>query len=101
MRAGQEGGARRGAFFLGVNEVVSKVSRGRVASYGQLAAPAGMPHAARTVGWALHCLPAQSGVPWHRVADAQGGIRLNRAYGTAALQRALLAEEGVVFDSMG
>ncbi|MDZ7392239.1 MAG: MGMT family protein [candidate division KSB1 bacterium] len=50
MRAGQEGGARRGAFFLGVNEVVSKVPRGRVASYGQLAAPAGMPHAAR-FGW--------------------------------------------------
>ena len=46
--------------------------KGRVASYGQVAAVAGLANAARQVGYALHALPAGSTVPWHRVAERPG-----------------------------
>lgn len=74
--------------------VVSQVPRGRVATYGQIARMVGLPRGARTVGWALHSLPAGSEVPWHRVVSAPGRIQRKRPE-AAALQRALLEEEGV------
>jgi len=64
-----------------------------VATYGQIAAAAGNPRAARQVAWVLHHADAE--VPWHRVLNAHGGISLPAGAGLER-QRALLQDEGVV-----
>ena len=79
--------------------VVRRIPPGQVATYGQIARLLGMAHAARTVGWALRALPEGSDVPWQRVINARGTISLD-PYG-AAIQRALLESEGVLFDEHG
>lgn len=82
--------------------VVREVPAGRVATYGQVAALAGLPRHARLAGYALHGLPEGSDVPWHRVINAQGRVSARSEPGPAAgLQRHLLEEEGVVFDLAG
>jgi len=81
--------------------VVRKVPRGRVASYGQIAELAGLDGHARQVGYALHALPADSGVPWHRVVNAKGEISPRSAGDSHELQRMLLEAEGVEFDERG
>ena len=82
-------------------EQVRKVPRGRVASYGQIAELAGLEGHARQVGYALHALPADSGVPWHRVVNAKGEISPRSAGDSHELQRMLLEAEGVKFDAKG
>ncbi|MBY0401228.1 MGMT family protein [Myxococcota bacterium] len=85
-----------------VHRVVPRIPAGRVASYGQVAQIAGMPRAARQVGYALHALEAESSVPWHRVVNAAG--RISARGGLAPielLQRARLEAEGVQFDGSG
>lgn len=81
---------------------VRRIPEGRVATYGQIAALAGIPRQARQVGYALAALKADDGnVPWHRVINAKGGISLRSAPGYDDLQRVLLRGEGVVFDAHG
>lgn len=80
-----------------IYRVVGRIPAGRVASYGVVARLAGRPGAARTVGWALSALPADSDVPWWRVINAAGGISLADHRHGAVLQRALLLREGVRF----
>jgi methylated-DNA-protein-cysteine methyltransferase-like protein len=76
--------------------VVRRVPRGRVATYGQVAALAGLPRHARLVGYALNVLPPDSGVPWHRIVNAKGRISLRSdALDHEALQEHLLRREGV------
>ena len=62
-----------------IYNVVKRIPRGRVASYGQIAELAGIPRHARQVGYALHHLSDDSGVPWQRVLNAAGEIA-KRAY---------------------
>jgi methylated-DNA-protein-cysteine methyltransferase-like protein len=80
---------------------IRKIPRGRVASYGQIAELAGLEGHARQVGYALHALPANSRVPWHRVVNAKGEISPRSAGDSHELQRMLLEEEGVEFDGRG
>jgi methylated-DNA-protein-cysteine methyltransferase-like protein len=75
--------------------VVQAIPEGRVATYGQVAALAGSPRAARIVGGILR--HAADEIPWHRVVNAQGGISTYRI-GAGDLQVALLASEGVEVD---
>jgi len=91
------------SFFDRVYAVVRQIPRGKVASYGQIAALLGHPGAARTVGWALNALRGSDidNVPWQRVINSYGRISISRADLGAELQRALLEEEGVEFDSRG
>jgi len=85
-----------------VYAVVRRIPEGRVATYGQVAALAGLPRQARQVGYALAALADGSDVPWQRVVNALGEVS-RRAGGTAweHIQRALLESEGVVFDAAG
>jgi len=78
-----------------IYEVVARIPRGRVATYGQVAALAGMRGHARQVGYALHALPAESAVPWHRVINARGEISRRSVSGPEEVQRARLEAEGV------
>ena len=78
--------------------VVSRIPKGRVASYGQVALLAGLPRQARLVGYAMHALPAGSDVPWHRVVNAAGKISIRSdGLGHDELQAQLLRREGVRF----
>lgn len=88
--------------YPGIYEVVNRIPAGRVLTYGDVAALAGMPGAARLVGYALHALPEHTTVPWHRVINARGGISVGRAVpGGELVQRFRLEEEGVEFDANG
>ena len=84
-----------------VYRVVRRIPAGRVATYGQVAALAGMPGAARQVGWALSALDEDDDVPWHRVINAQGEISLRGTREMVDLQRSLLEAEGVEFGKRG
>jgi methylated-DNA-protein-cysteine methyltransferase-like protein len=85
-----------------VYRVVRRIPRGRVATYGQVAALAGLATGARMVGYALHALPAHTAVPWHRVVNAVGALSLGRASPPAGIeQRIRLQREGVEFDARG
>ena len=76
---------------------VERIPRGKVASYGQVAAMAGLPGRARLVGKLLSRVPPGFEIPWHRVVNAQGKISLP---GRAGLdQRRLLEAEGVEFSA--
>lgn len=81
---------------------VRRIPRGKVATYGQIAALAGLPHAPRVPGYALHALPPGSPVPWHRVVAAGGKLSLGRlSLDGATTQRLRLEHEGVAFDGRG
>jgi methylated-DNA-protein-cysteine methyltransferase related protein len=84
-----------------VYDVVRSVPRGRVVSYGGVAALMGQPRAARGVGQALCALPDDADVPWWRVVNRNGEISITCQDHGAALQRALLEAEGVRFDDRG
>jgi methylated-DNA-protein-cysteine methyltransferase related protein len=78
--------------------VVSRIPRGRVATYGQVARLAGLPGQARLVGYALSAVGAHSGIPWHRVVNAQGRISIRRDGSPGGtVQRLRLKREGVRF----
>jgi methylated-DNA-protein-cysteine methyltransferase-like protein len=81
--------------------VVARIPRGRVATYGQVAALAGLGGGARQVGYALAALPDDAEVPWQRVVNARGEVSARRDFDGAPRQRALLEREGVVFDAGG
>lgn len=74
---------------------IRDIPEGAVASYGQIAALAGLPRGARQVGRALRELPDGHEVPWHRVLRASGGIAF--AAGSSGRRRQVerLAAEGV------
>jgi methylated-DNA-protein-cysteine methyltransferase related protein len=84
-----------------VYSLVCRVPRGRVVSYGGVAALLGHPRAARGVGQALHALPDGADVPWWRVVNRHGEISIRGIPHGARLQRTLLESEGVRFDSAG
>jgi methylated-DNA-protein-cysteine methyltransferase-like protein len=81
------------AFHRAVFRLVGQIPRGRVATYGQIAAILGWPRAARAVGYAMRHCP--EGVPWHRVVNASGGISLRANVSGMLTQRLLLEQEGV------
>jgi len=78
-------------------KAVAEIPYGQVASYGGIARRAGLPRRARLVGHALKVAPADLGLPWHRVINAQGRISLPAGSKAHRMQRRLLEEEGVVF----
>ena len=79
-----------------VLNIVAQIPRGRVTSYGIIAAWAGWPSHSRMVGRVLRYSPGAERLPCHRVVNKVG----RTAPGWAA-QRTLLEAEGVVFKSNG
>lgn len=87
--------------FEKIYEVVKRIPKGRVATYGQVAQLAGFPGRARMVGYAMAALPHGTKVPWHRVVNAQGGISPRALEPGMALQRILLSREGILTKESG
>lgn len=73
------------------------IPRGRVTTYGQLAAAAGFPRAARLAGFALKNAPPKMTLPWHRVLNAAGKISFPPRSKAWREQKKRLAAEGVAF----
>ncbi len=84
--------------FNEVYQAVKKIPKGKVATYGQIAAMCGHPRAARQVGWALHVNPQPSVIPCHRVVNRFGQLAPAFAFGGKEIQKALLESEGVIVD---
>ncbi len=79
-----------------VKMIIKKIPKGKIASYGQIAALAGSPRAARQVVRILHSSSRKDKLPWHRVINSKGGISLKPGNGYE-LQKSLLEDEGVKF----
>lgn len=86
-------------FARAVYALVKEIPRGKVATYGQVAAILGHPRAARAVGTALSHLPRPLArlVPWQRVINAGGRISIRGDVLRPDLQRQLLELEGIAF----
>jgi methylated-DNA-protein-cysteine methyltransferase-like protein len=69
---------------------VAKIPRGKVMSYGQLAALAGAPWAAWEVGQIAHQGPIE--LPWQRVVNKSGGLARGYPGGLSGHKSALEAE---------
>ena len=86
--------------FKRVYDLVRRIPKGRVMTYGQLAVLVESRLSPRAVGWAMHGCPP--GVPWQRVVNASGGTSTDRLPDMPpGLQRALLTAEGVAFRPNG
>ena len=82
-----------------VYEIVRRIPRGRVMTYGQIAELLGEGYTPRTVGFAMH--GAHDATLWHRVINAQGAISTGRVVLPHDKQQRLLETEGVRFDKTG
>ena len=88
-------------FFIRVYEVVGKIPRGKVATYGQIAALLDEGNNARVVGWAMKAAPEALKLPCHRVVNKQGMLSPSQVFGDKEFQRAMLEAEGVTFMENG
>jgi methylated-DNA-protein-cysteine methyltransferase-like protein len=92
----------RSTWFERILAVVRKIPRGRVMTYGQVAAVAGLPRGARVVGYALR--GCKGAVPWQRVVGLRrkglAHVTIKDPIG-AAVQRQTLEKEGVRFGRDG
>ena len=100
-RSEEDGEDRRSRNYLRIYEVVRRVPEGKVATYGQVAALAGLPGHARQVGYALHASRPEDDLPWQRIINAKGEISARSEPGYEGLQRAMLEAEGIVLNSAG
>lgn len=82
-----------------VIEAVKKIPKGRLVSYGQVAAYCGSPRAARQVGWMLHSLDGNNQLPWWRVINNLGHISIKgNIMSTPLAQKNYLEAEGILVD---
>lgn len=87
----------KSAFEL-IYDVVKQIPRGKVATYGQVAALAGNRRWSRVVGYALHANPDPEHIPCHRVVNRLGEVSRAFAFGGENRQITLLENEGVRLD---
>ncbi len=82
-----------------VIQVIQSIPRGKVVSYGQVAAYIGTPRSARQVGWILRSLEEGVNIPWWRVINKTGYLSIEgNLHNDKELQRKLLQQEGVAVD---
>lgn len=78
-----------------VYNAVKLIPKGKVTTYGDLAAYLGNPKLARAVGNILHVNPYEGIVPCHRVVNAQGRLAQNFGFGGIKGQQQRLEQEGI------
>lgn len=84
-----------------IYQTVSRIPRGKVASYGQVARLAGNPRWSRVVGYALHRNPDPERIPCYRVVTKDGRPSSAFAFGGYNEQVSLLMKDGITFDEKG
>ncbi|MEC0090564.1 MGMT family protein [Paenibacillus macquariensis] len=77
-----------------VIDIIQAIPKGKVMTYGQIAASAGSPRGARQVVRILHTMSDKYDLPWHRVINAKGEIAITEDE-SRFLQKVLLEEEGI------
>ena len=89
--------AKAYSFFTDVYEVVRQVPKGRVTSYGAVAAYLGTKLSARMVGWAMNAAhSAKPKVPAQRVVNRNGMLTGKHHFATPTLMEELLKKEGIL-----
>jgi len=73
------------------------IPKGKVATYGQIAAYLGNKNMSRVVGNILHKNPDPASIPCHRVVNSKGRVASRFAFGGGEAQRKLLEQEGIIF----
>jgi len=101
MTAREHDGPGTAGFYQRVYDLVARVPRGRVTTYGDIALALGWPRHARLVGYALSTCPDDAGIPAHRVVNHKGEATRVWDGGHPEVQRALLRAEGVTFTREG
>lgn len=90
--------------FAAIKQVIRRIPKGRVATYGQVAELAGIPGGARIAAAALKTSTPSDQLPWQRVIGKagphRGRIAIHDPVG-AAIQRELLSDEGVTVGDSG
>lgn len=88
-------GKRDETFFELVFEVARQIPRGRVTSYGAIAACLGAKKSARMVGWAMNMAHiAKPKVPAHRVVNRNGMLSGKHHFNPPSRMQELLEKEG-------
>lgn len=82
-----------------IYEVVKRIPRGRVATYGQIAAMVDNPRLSRVVGYALHVNPDPEHIPCFRVVNREGRVSKAFAFGGENMQIRLLEDEGIELEN--
>jgi len=83
------------SFFEQVYDVARQIPRGRVTSYGAIAAYLGTKMSARMVGWAMNGAHHQKGIPAHRVVNRNGMLSGKMHFATPTLMEELLRKEKI------
>lgn len=87
---------RKQDFFTDVFDVVRQIPKGRVTSYGAIAAYLGAKSSARMVGWAMNNAHAVTPkVPAHRVVNRNGMLTGKAHFSTPTKMEELLKKEGI------
>src|SRR5688572_8799895 len=90
-------GKKEESFFDLVYDIVRQVPKGRVTTYGAIAACLGTKLSARMVGWAMngaHSLTEK--VPAHRVVNRNGMLSGKHHFATPTTMERLLKKEGII-----
>lgn len=83
-----------------VYDIVRRIPRGRVMTYGQIATMLGEGYTPRTVGYVMHA-SEDVDVPWQRVINSQGACSTGRIILPTDMQQRMLEAEGIKFDARG
>lgn len=82
-----------------IYEAIKQIPRGKVATYGQIAALAGEPKMARAVGNALHKNTDPEHIPCYRVVNSKGELAAEFVFGGAGKQADMLEADGIVLEN--
>lgn len=82
-------------FFQSVFQVVKLIPKGRVTSYGAIAAYLGTKKSSRTVGYAMNASHAIPDIPAHRVVNRNGMLTGKMHFDTPYRMQELLELEGI------
>jgi methylated-DNA-protein-cysteine methyltransferase-like protein len=82
-------------FFQNVHDVVRLIPRGRVSTYGAIAAYLGAARSSRMVGWAMNASHGLPDVPAHRVVNRQGLLTGKMMFEYPMQMQELLEAEGI------
>lgn len=97
MRIKRSGTLKSSPLSLRIKEIIKKIPRGKVATYGQIAVFAGNPRASRLVVWTLNSSSQREKLPWQRVINGKGRISLKPGQGYE-IQKMLLQKDGIKFE---